>query len=235
MSLKKKITIAVDGYSSCGKSTLAKGIAKALSILYVDSGAMYRAVTLFALKNSGIISGKKIDENRLLEHLNDIDIRFEYNQGKGKYETFMNRVNVESEIRSIEVSNMVSYISEIGFVRERLVELQREYTKKQSLVMDGRDIGTVVFPDADIKFFMTADKDVRAKRRYDELLQKNVDAGFEEIKRNIEERDRIDSSRKIAPLQKAKDAIVLDNSHMTPDGQLKWALQKINETFASKE
>ncbi len=218
--------IAIDGFSSCGKSTVAKDLAKKLNYIYIDSGAMYRAVTLFCLRNN-IIKNKNINEQKLSSSLEDIKITFEYNNKTGKAETFLNGINVEDEIRNIEVSENVSSISSIKFVRENLVKQQQELGKNKSLVMDGRDIGTTVFPDADLKIFMTADVDVRAERRYKELTQKGFNVSIEEIKKNIKKRDYLDQNREISPLRKADDAIALDNSHLTPSEQLSWILDKI--------
>lgn len=215
------MTIAIDGYSSSGKSTFAKAIARRLNYLYIDSGAMYRAVTLFCLRE-GIIDGKKIDLKKINQSLDKIRIEFVYNKPQNCYETYLNREKVEEKIRSITVSEHVSFISKIKRVREKMVEAQRDLGQNKNIVMDGRDIGTVVFPEADIKIFLTADVDIRAKRRYKELLEKGLEVSFEEVKKNIVERDFIDENRKESPLKKADDAIVLDNSNMTPDEQLEW-------------
>ncbi len=223
----KKLTIAVDGHSSCGKSTVAKSIAKQLGYTYIDTGAMYRAVTLYCIKNN-IINNGVIDENKLKEHLDKIKIHFTYDKEKDRYLTWLNDDLIENEIREIEVSNNVSLISKIGFVRERMVQLQREMGKNGGVVMDGRDIGTVVFPDADVKIFMTASADIRAQRRYDELTAKGSKVSFDEIKKNIEERDFIDQNREIAPLKQADNAILIDNSNLTREEQLNKILEIIN-------
>jgi cytidylate kinase len=224
----ESIIIAIDGHSSCGKSTLARDLAKVLNIDYIDTGAMYRAVTLYALQNN-IIKDGKIDEKALKKVIEDIDIRFRSNLSKGKSETYLNGENVEEAIRSLEVSNNVSQISTLGFVRKRLVELQRLMGEKGGVVLDGRDIGTVVFPDADLKIFMTASPEVRARRRYDEMVAKGESPSFDEILKNIKERDEIDSTRPESPLKKAPDAVVLDNSNMTRTEQLDWILDKLAE------
>ncbi|MGD0342744.1 MAG: (d)CMP kinase [Bacteroidales bacterium] len=227
--MEKKLIIAIDGYSSCGKSTFAKAIATELKYIYVDSGAMYRAVTLFCMKK-GYVGRDGLDLNGILEDLKDIHIGFVYNPDILEYETFLNCENVETEIRGIEVSSFVSRISQIPEVRTHMVELQRQIGVFKGIVMDGRDIGTVVFPDADIKIFMTASVDIRAKRRFDELKGKNADVDFEEIKRNIIARDIADENRDISPLRRADDAIVLDNSRMTVEEQMKW----VNEIIEKK-
>jgi len=219
--MKKKLIIAIDGYSSCGKSTFAKAIAKELSYIYIDSGAMYRAVTLYCMRR-GFIGEGKLDMKGILRELQDIHIEFIYNPDIGEYETFLNSGNVEKEIRGIEVSSHVSRISQISEVRTRMVELQRQIGVFRGIVMDGRDIGTVVFPDADLKIFMTASVDIRAKRRFDELKNKGVEVDFEEIKRNIIARDIADENRDISPLRRADDALVLDNSRMTVAEQMEW-------------
>lgn len=227
---KNNLIIAVDGYSSCGKSTFAKEIAGKLNYKYIDSGAMYRAITLLCTKKN-IISGEKINIKALELLLADTDIDFRFTDTRNRHETFLNGNNVEDEIRTAGVSDYVSQVSEIGQVREKMVSIQRRYGKEGGIVMDGRDIGTVVFPEADLKVFMTATAEIRAKRRYKELKEKGVDANFEAVKKNIEKRDYIDSNRKISPLKKATDAIVLDNSNMTVQEQMKWfeeLLSKLN-------
>ncbi|MGQ1889592.1 (d)CMP kinase [Thermophagus sp. OGC60D27] len=224
----RSIIIAIDGHSSCGKSTVARDLAKLLNIAYIDTGAMYRAVTLFALRRNMIIDGK-INEEQLLESIGNIVIDFRANPDKKVNETYLNGEKVEDEIRSLEVSNNVSPVSALGFVRKHLVALQRLMGEKGGVVLDGRDIGTVVFPNADLKIFMTASPEVRAKRRYDEMIAKGFSPSFEEILNNVEERDRIDSTRLESPLKKADDAVVLDNSHMTRQEQLEWILDKIKE------
>ena len=219
----KKITIAIDGHSSTGKSTMAKALAKRIGYAYVDTGAMYRAVTLFALRNK-LIKGEKVDEKALKEHLKRGDIAITFRPTKeGKSVTVLNGRNVERYIRSMRVSNVVSIIAAIGFVRKEMVRQQKAMGKDKGVVMDGRDIGTVVFPDAEMKVFATASAEVRAQRRFDELRSKgDTTTTFEEVLANVTERDRIDSTRKESPLRQADDAVVLDNSNMTIDEQNEW-------------
>ena len=217
----RSLIIAIDGFSSCGKSTFAKAIAQKLGYAYIDTGAMYRAVTLFALQNN-LIDKNGVQLSGLMDRLDDIHISFRRNTETGQNETFLNGISVESEIRGIEVSDSVSEISAIKEVRQKLVLLQQEMGKNKAVVMDGRDIGTHVFPDADLKVFMTASPEVRAKRRYDELIQKGMPASFDEISNNISKRDHIDQTREESPLRQAHDAIVLDNSNMTPEEQMDW-------------
>jgi cytidylate kinase len=219
--MKKKLIIAIDGYSSCGKSTFARAIAKELNYIFIDSGAMYRAVTLYCMRR-GFIGAGILDMEGILRELQDINIEFVYIPDIAEYETFLNSENVEKEIRGIEVTSFVSRISQIYEVRSRMVELQRQIGIFKGIVMDGRDIGTVVFPDADLKIFMTASVEIRAKRRFDELNNKGIKVDFEEIKRNIIARDITDENRDISPLRRADDAIILDNSRMTVDEQLVW-------------
>ena len=219
--MEKRLIIAIDGYSSCGKSTFAKAVAKYLSYIYIDSGAMYRAVTLYCMRK-GFISENDLDNESILSNLKNIHIDFIFNRIINEYETFLNSENVEKEIRGIDVTSYVSRISQIYEVRLRLVELQREIGAAKGLVMDGRDIGTVVFPNADIKIFMTASADIRARRRHKELSEKGIVTDFEEIKRNIIARDIADENRDISPLRRADDAIVLDNSRMTVSEQMEW-------------
>ncbi|HPC97500.1 MAG TPA: (d)CMP kinase [Bacteroidales bacterium] len=226
--MEKKLVIAIDGYSSCGKSTFAKAIARELNYIYIDSGAMYRAVTLYCLRK-GLIGRKSIDIDGIKNALKEIHINFIYNPDTGEYETWLNSENVESEIRNIEVSDFVSRISQVPEVRTRMVELQRQIGVFKGVVMDGRDIGTVVFPDADIKIFMTASIDVRAERRYRELRMKGQEVDYQEIKRNITERDRADETRAISPLKKADDAVILDNSEMSVEDQMRWIREIISE------
>ena len=209
----KKITIAIDGHSSCGKSTMAKDLAKEVGYIYVDTGAMYRTVTLYCMRNNLIKDGK-IDEAGLREVINDIDIDLR---------------NLDPQIRSIEVSNNVSMVATIPFVREAMVDKQREMGKNKGVVMDGRDIGTTVFPDAELKVFVTASAEVRAQRRYDELKEKGMPADYEEILKNVQERDYIDSHREVSPLRQAPDAILLDNSHMTISEQKDWLMDKFRK------
>jgi len=223
--LNKKIIIAVDGYSSTGKSTLAKELAKHLGFIYVDTGAMYRAVTLFAMQK-GFIRKDYFDAVSLIESLPEIKLNFKYNPDLGFAEMYLNEFNVENEIRTIEVSNFVSLVAEISEVRAKLVEQQQEMGKNKGIVMDGRDIGTKVFPDAEIKLFMTASPLIRAQRRFDELQKKGDKVNFEEVLKNVEERDHIDTHRTDSPLVKAKDAIEFDNSNISKQEQfekvLKW-------------
>lgn len=225
----KKITIAIDGHSSCGKSTMAKDLARRIGYVYVDTGAMYRSVTLFALRNGLIDSEGKIDEDGLRARMSDVNISFVFNKETGRPDTYLNGECVERDIRTIEVSNHVSPIATLGFVREQLVAQQQQMGKMKGVVMDGRDIGTAVFPDAELKIFVTADAKVRAQRRYDELKAKGMEADFDEILKNVEERDYIDSHREIAPLRRADDAIELDNSYMTIDEQNEWIYNKYIE------
>lgn len=218
---KKKIIIAIDGHSSCGKSTFAKAIAARLGYIFIDTGAMYRAVTLYALENGAIEMGL-LDEQRIVAMLPDIDIDFRFNPQRGASDIYVNGDLVEGKIRTIEVSNCVSPVSAIAEVREKLVAMQQEMGRKRGVVMDGRDIGTVVFPDAELKIFMTADPKVRAERRYAELTAKGDKVSFDEILENVVSRDKADMTRAISPLQKADDAIVLDNSYMTIPEQMEW-------------
>ena len=222
------IIIAIDGYSSCGKSTVAKEVAKLLRYTYIDSGAMYRAVTLYCLRNN-LAPGGVVDLVKLQSQIDLIKIRFVYVREFQKHETFLNGENVEEEIRRPEVANLVSPVSIIGFVREALVKQQREMGKDKGIVMDGRDIGTVVFPDAELKIFMTASPEIRAKRRYDEMIAKGVRVDTADIIKNIQDRDHIDSTREISPLRQADDAIVLDNSYMTREEQLAFVLKLAKE------
>ena len=221
----KVITIAIDGHSSCGKSTMAKDLAKEIGYIYIDTGAMYRAVTLFAMQN-GLITDAGIDEDALRNRMPDILITFQLNEETGRPDTYLNGVCVEREIRTMEVPKYVSPIATLGFVREAMVELQRLMGEAKGVIMDGRDIGTVVFPNAELKIFVTASADVRAKRRFDELTAKGESCNFDEILTNVVERDRIDSTRAISPLRKAEDAIVLDNSNMTIPEQKAWLLEQ---------
>ncbi len=226
--IQHKIIIAIDGYSSCGKSTFAKAIAKHLGYAYIDTGAMYRAATLFALNNQ-LITGKEVNEKGLIEKLDEINIHFEYDKNTQTNTTFLNGINVEREIRSLRVSNVVSPVSVIKEVRHKLVKLQQEMGIKKGIVMDGRDIGTTVFPNAELKIFMTASSQIRAERRYKEMIEKGDQVDFDEIKKNIEERDYIDENREESPLRKADDAIILDNSAMTPDEQMEWFLDLLKK------
>lgn len=226
--MDKKLIIAIDGYSSCGKSTFAKAIAAEMKYIYIDSGAMYRAVTLFCMRK-GLIGESGININGIISDLKDINVSIIYNINTGEYETYLNSENVEKEIRGIEVSAFVSRISQIQEVRARMVDLQRHIGIFKGIVMDGRDIGTVVFPDADVKIFMTASVDIRAKRRFDELKAKGEVVSFEEVKRNIIARDIADENRDISPLRRADDAIILDNSRMTVVQQMVWVKEIIDK------
>lgn len=225
----KKIIIAVDGFSSCGKSTFAKAIAARLGYIFIDTGAMYRAVTLYALEHGAIRSGI-VDEEAVCRLLDQIAITFRFNPARGASDIYVNGDLVEGKIRTIEVSNCVSQVSAIPAVRKKLVAMQQEMGRRRGMVMDGRDIGTVVFPDAELKLFMTADPAVRARRRYDELTAKGQQVTLEEIERNVRERDKADMSRAISPLRQADDAIVLDNSRMTVDEQMEWFVRLFDET-----
>ena len=218
---KKKIIIAIDGHSSCGKSTFAKAIAARLGYIFIDTGAMYRAVTLYALENGAIEMGV-LDEQRIVAMLPEIDIDFRFNPQRGASDIYVNGDLVEGKIRTIEVSNYVSQVSSVGAVREKLVALQQQMGLKRGVVMDGRDIGTVVFPDAELKIYMTADAMVRAERRFKELTAKGDKVTLEEIYENVVSRDKADMSRAISPLRKADDAIVLDNSAMSVEEQMAW-------------
>ena len=224
----KKIIIAIDGVSSTGKSTMAKDLAKELGYTYIDTGAMYRAVTLYSLQH-GFFSGQTIDEARLQEAMPDIDISFRFNPETGRPMTYLNGVNVEDRIRTMEVSTRVSPVAALPFVREALVKLQQEMGKEKGIVMDGRDIGTAVFPDAELKIFVTASAEIRAQRRYDELKAKGEDASFEEILANVKERDYIDQNREVSPLRKADDALLLDNSNLTIEEQKQWLKERFEE------
>ena len=224
--MSNKIIIAIDGHSSCGKSTLAKEIAKKLDYIYVDTGAMYRAVTYFFMQNS-LISNGKLDVSDLEAHLNQISVYFE-RQKDGNLHTFLNQKDVETEIRTMEVSNNVSEVSQYVEVREKMVALQREMGKGKAIILDGRDIGTVVFPNAEVKIFLTARAEIRAQRRFDEMRMKGDDVKFEDVLKNITERDYKDEHRKESPLRKAKDAIILDNSDFSREKQLEKAIDIIN-------
>ncbi len=227
-----KIIIAIDGYSSSGKSTFARRIAARLGYIFIDTGAMYRAVTLYALENNAVDADGTVDKDRLIGMLDDIKITFRFNSERGASDVYVNGENVEGRIRSIAVSNLVSKVSSIPEVREKLVAIQQELGRDRGVVMDGRDIGTVVFPDAELKIFLTADPAVRAKRRYDELSAKGERVSYEEIERNVRDRDRADETREISPLRKAADAVVLDNSHMTLDEQMEWVMQRVEEKIS---
>ncbi|MCD8265886.1 MAG: (d)CMP kinase [Prevotellaceae bacterium] len=222
----KRITIAIDGYSSCGKSTMAKDLAKEIGYVYVDSGAMYRSVTLFAMRE-GLARDGRIDEEALRKRLGDIKISFKFNPATQRPDTYLNGELVETEIRSLPVSSNVSPVAALPFVRKAMVEQQKRLGREGGIVMDGRDIGTTVFPDAELKVFVTASDEVRAQRRLDELRAKGQSCDFAEILRNVRERDYIDTHREASPLRKASDAIVLDNSLMTIAEQKEWLLSQV--------
>lgn len=225
----KKITIAIDGFSSCGKSTMAKDLARNVGYIYVDTGAMYRSVTLFALRNGLFREDESFNEEELKARMPEIKISFKLNEDTGKPDTYLNGELVEHDIRTMEVSNHVSSIAALPFVREEMVAQQQRMGREKGIVMDGRDIGTVVFPDAELKIFVTASAEVRAQRRYDELKGKGMEANYEEILKNVEERDYIDSHREVSPLRKADDALVLDNSNMTIGEQNAWLMERFLE------
>jgi cytidylate kinase len=228
--VSKKITIAIDGFSSTGKSTLAKQVAKELGYVYVDTGAMYRAVTFFAMQN-GYISKDYFDKETLVNSLPFVELQFKFNPDLGFGEMYLNDINVEKEIRTIEVSNFVSKIAEVSQVRAKLVEQQKSMGIHKGIVMDGRDIGTVVFPDAELKIFMTASPEVRARRRFDELAGKGQSVTFEEVLKNVQERDYIDTHREDSPLVKATDAIEIDNSSLTREEQFQKVLELVEEVI----
>ncbi|MDD4759206.1 MAG: (d)CMP kinase [Bacteroidaceae bacterium] len=220
----KKIIIAVDGYSSCGKSTMAKQLAKEIGYIYVDSGAMYRAVTLLALRAKLFSTDGKIQEKQLKALLPKMQISFKYNAETGMPNTYLNNENVEKEIRTMVVSSHVSPIAVLSEVRAALVAQQQQMGKEKGIIMDGRDIGTTVFPNAEMKVFVTASPEIRAQRRFDELKSNGQNASFDDVLKNVENRDYIDSHREISPLRQASDAVVLDNSHLTREEQLNWLL-----------
>lgn len=225
----RQITIAIDGYSSCGKSTMAKDLAREIGYIYVDTGAMYRSVTLFAMRNNLFNEDGSIKADELKSRMNEINISFKLNSETGRPDTYLNGELVEKEIRSMDVSARVSKIAALPFVREALVAQQQAMGKEKGIIMDGRDIGTVVFPDAELKIFVTASAEVRAQRRYDELKAKGMPADFDDILKNVKERDYIDSHRETSPLRKADDALELDNSHMTIEEQKAWLMARYQE------
>ena len=233
----KKITIAIDGHSSCGKSTMAKDLAREVGYVYVDTGAMYRCVTLYALRHEifkkvggeGQEVKEIIDEDELRRQMPDIQITFKFNAATGRPDTYLNGELVEDKIRTMEVSNHVSPIATLGFVREAMVAQQQQMGQGGGVVMDGRDIGTVVFPNAELKVFVTASAEVRAQRRYDELKGKGMEADYADILKNVQERDYIDSHREVSPLRQADDALLLDNSHMTIPEQKAWLMERFRE------
>ena len=228
----KKITIAIDGFSSTGKSTLAKQLAKHLGYVYVDTGAMYRAVTFFAMQN-GYITTDFFDKQTLINSLPSIKLHFEFNPELGFAEMYLNDVNIETEIRTLEVSNFVSLVAEVSEVRAKLVEQQQEMGKGKGIVMDGRDIGTVVFPKAELKVFMTASSETRAQRRFEELQEKGQKVSFHEVLKNVEQRDYIDTHRDDSPLRKADDAIEIDNSYLTREEQFNAVLEMVDDVTKS--
>ncbi|BAU19149.1 cytidylate kinase [Prevotella intermedia] len=222
----KKITIAIDGFSSCGKSTMAKDLARELGYVYVDTGAMYRCVTLYALRHGLFRADGTINLPQLEAEIPNINISFRLNKETGRPDTYLNNENVENEIRTMEVSSHVSPIAAVPFVRAALVAQQQKMGEDKGIVMDGRDVGTVVFPNAELKIFVTASAEVRAQRRYDELKAKGMEADFEEILENVKQRDYIDSHREVSPMRKADDAIELDNSHISIAEQKQWLIEQ---------
>ena len=226
----KKITIAIDGFSSCGKSTMAKDLAKEIGYIYIDSGAMYRAVTLYSIEN-GLFCGDEMNVETLKSQINHIHITFRMDPETGRPITYLNGTNVENKIRTMEVSSKVSPISTLDFVREALVAQQQAMGREKGIVMDGRDIGTTVFPDAELKIFVTASAEVRAQRRYDELQAKGEEADFDSILENVKQRDYIDQNREVSPLRKAEDALTLDNTNLTIEEQRDWLLDHYNQVI----
>ena len=231
--MEKKIVIAIDGHSSSGKSTMAKDLAKAIGYTYIDTGAMYRAVTLYALRHQ-LFAGDQIDEAALQAALPALEIAFRMNAESGRPDTYLNGENVEKEIRGMEVANHVSPVAALGFVRKALVAKQQAMGKEKGIVMDGRDIGTVVFPEAELKLFVTASPEVRAQRRVDELKAKGMPASYEEVLANVKQRDFLDSTRAESPLRQAPDAVVLDNSHMSLAEQKQWILAQYQRVIAKQ-
>lgn len=225
----KKIVIAIDGHSSCGKSTMAKELAKKVGYIYVDTGAMYRAVALYCMRNNMLDAEGNVLADKLKDAMPQVNVSFRLNEETGRPDTYLNGERVEDIIRSIEVSNNVSKVAAIPFVREAMVEQQRAMGREKGIVMDGRDIGTTVFPQAELKIFVTASAEVRAQRRYDELKKKGMPADYEAILKNVQERDYIDSHREVSPLRKADDAFYLDNSNMTIDEQNEWLMDKFDK------
>ena len=225
----KRITIAIDGHSSCGKSTMAKDLAREVGYVYVDTGAMYRSVTLYALRHGLFNEDGSVKTAELEAEMPNIQISFRFNRETGRPDTYLNGKRVEDEIRSLEVSNHVSPIAAVPFVRAAMVAQQQQMGKDKGVVMDGRDIGTTVFPDAELKVFVTASAEVRAQRRFDELKGKGMPADYDDILKNVQERDYIDSHREVSPLRKADDAILLDNSNMTIDEQREWLIERFTE------
>jgi cytidylate kinase len=234
MKLLNDIIIAIDGYSSCGKSTLARSIAKHIGYRHIDTGAMYRAVTLYCIENN-LIYHNEVSIDKLNPLLSSLEINFVYNEKNGMNEIYLNNVRIEDFIREPRVSDLASIVSKIPQVRQALVDMQQKMGKKKRIVMDGRDIGTVVFPYADIKFFMNANNLIRAQRRYKELQEKGTSISLEEVFKNIEERDYIDTHREISPLRKADDAIELDNSYLSKEEQFQWILERLKERFSYED
>ena len=230
--LTMPITIAIDGHSSCGKSTMAKELARRLGYIYVDTGAMYRSVTLYALRNGLIADDGTVDAEALEREMTNINVSFTLNEETNKPEACLNGENVEKKIRSLEVSNHVSPVAALPFVRTAMVAQQQLMGQGGGVVMDGRDIGTEVFPNAELKVFVTASAEVRAQRRFDELKEKGMPADFADILKNVQERDYIDSHREVSPLRQADDAILLDNSHMTIPEQNEWLMERVKERLA---
>lgn len=227
----KRIIIAIDGFSSCGKSTMAKDLAREIGYIYIDSGAMYRAVTLYCIKHHLFRTDGSIEEDQLKAQMGNIHITFQLDNESGRPHTYLNGTDVEKDIRTMEVSSHVSPVATLGFVREALVRQQQELGKDKGIVMDGRDIGTAVFPQAELKIFVTASAQIRAQRRYEELRAKGEEASYENILHNVEERDRIDQSRTISPLRKADDAILLDNSQLSIAEQKEWLKKQFNQAI----
>lgn len=227
----KKITIAIDGHSSCGKSTMAKDLARKLGYVYVDTGAMYRAVTLYALRHHLISDDGTIKQEELRNAMPEIQISFRFNELTGRPDTYLCGERVEDEIRTLEVSNHVSPVAAIEFVRTAMVAQQQQMGKEGGVVMDGRDIGTVVFPDAELKVFVTASAEVRAQRRYKELQEKGMPADYDDILQNVRQRDYIDSHREVSPLRQADDALLLDNSALTIEEQNAWLLKQVENVL----
>ena len=232
--MEKKIIIAIDGHSSSGKSTMAKDLAREIGYIYIDTGAMYRAVTLYCLRK-GYIQGDKIQEEALKADLDKVDISFRYNAETGRPDTYLNGEKVEKEIRSMEVADKVSLVAALGFVRRAMVAKQQEMGKAKGIVMDGRDIGTVVFPNAELKVFVTASPEVRARRRLEELQAKGEQTTYEDVLANVKKRDYIDSTREESPLRQAPDALVLDNSNMTIPEQKQWLRDKFEAAVCSSK
>lgn len=227
----KKITIAIDGFSSCGKSTMAKDLAKEIGYIYIDSGAMYRAATLYCIENNLFLEDGNVNTKELEKQIDNIHISFQLNTQTNRPDTYLNGINVEDKIRTMEVSSKVSPVSAVGFVREAMVAAQQKMGEAKGIVMDGRDIGTTVFPNAELKIFVTASAQIRAQRRFDELKEKGQQADFNEILENVESRDYIDQHREVSPLKQADDAILLDNSHMSIAEQKQWLMNKFQEVI----